>query len=67
MLGGIFNRGDLEGFYDWRSCKECLDGYFTTHRDRERVFGVVPEQPQLDGLREHAGRMTRDEVFQNSY
>lgn len=57
VLGGIFNRGDLDGFYHYASCGEHITRFFAMNRGRESVFGVIPEVPALNGLREKVGMM----------
>jgi hypothetical protein len=39
VLGAIFNRGDIGGFYDYNVCKESIDSFFKGNRPREYVFG----------------------------
>ena len=60
VIGAVFNRGDLTGFYDYRECAEAIGSWFTMNRRREQVFGVIPELEVLDGARERVGNGSLD-------
>jgi len=63
VCGAVFNRGALDGFYEWRECKFAINQWFRKARRREEMFGVVPELPALDGAREQVGQMAGNEVL----
>jgi len=61
VLGGVFNRGALEGFYHHEACRESLVAFFEKCKPREALFGVVPELPCLEGTRELVPSMALEE------
>jgi dethiobiotin synthetase len=61
VLGGIFNRGNLAGFYNHTACGESIRTFFATAKPREAMFGVVPELPVLEGTRESIPSMSDPE------
>lgn len=42
MLGGIFNKIALEGFYSVQSCRAAVTSYFTQYSPRSKAYGFVP-------------------------
>ena len=63
VLGAVFNRGALEGFYEWGACKGAIESWFEGTGRREEVFGVVPELAALAGAREAVGGLSAAEVI----
>ena len=42
VLGGIFNKLALEGFYNVESCRSAITSYFTQYRPSCKPYGFVP-------------------------
>ncbi len=63
VLGGIFNKGNREGFYEFSSCKPHIVSWFRQNRSKEVVFGVIPSLASLEGLREQLRSLTDDQVY----
>lgn len=42
VLGGVFNKLALDGFYSLESCKEAVSSYFNQYKKNQRVYGFVP-------------------------
>lgn len=42
VLGAIFNKLPLEGYYNLESCKASVSDYFRQYRKDQRVYGFVP-------------------------
>jgi len=42
VLGGIFNKLALNGFYNIISCKEAIDIYFQQHGNGQKAYGYLP-------------------------
>lgn len=42
MLGCIFNKLPLEGFYNVQACKEAVSSYFTRHGSIYCPYGFIP-------------------------
>lgn len=42
MLGGIFNKLPLEGFYSLEACKEAVTSYFSQHGQQYCPYGFIP-------------------------
>mmetsp|Transcript_31409 Transcript_31409/g.58490 ORF Transcript_31409/g.58490 Transcript_31409/m.58490 type:complete len:464 (-) Transcript_31409:417-1808(-) len=42
VLGGIFNKIALEGFYNVDACRTAVTSYFTQYRSHCRAYGFVP-------------------------
>jgi hypothetical protein len=49
VLGGIFNKLSLEGFYSLENCKEQVNAYFAQSNTSRRAFGFVPLAPEIAG------------------
>ena len=43
VVGCIFNRLSLDGFYSYRNCKESVDQYFALSRPTQMPFGYIPD------------------------
>ena len=54
VIGSIFNRFPIDGFYSLVNCKEAIDGYFDQYKkdSNEAVFGYLPELEELVHMRE---------------
>lgn len=54
VLGGIFNKLEMTGFYSLESCREALNAYFAASQPTHMPYGFVPkadvnaERPLLD-------------------
>jgi dethiobiotin synthetase len=42
VLGGIFNKLSLEGFYELEACKKAVSAYFLQHRPGHQAYGFMP-------------------------
>eukprot|EP00298_Acanthocystis_sp_HF-20_P002525 c12938_g1_i1.p1 GENE.c12938_g1_i1~~c12938_g1_i1.p1 ORF type:complete len:281 (+),score=121.16 c12938_g1_i1:33-845(+) len=42
VLGGIFNRLSLSGFYSLDNCKAAIENYFSKSKPNEKSYGFVP-------------------------
>jgi hypothetical protein len=42
VLGGIFNKLPLEGFYSLEACKEAVTSYFSQHGQQYCPYGFIP-------------------------
>lgn len=63
VLGGIFNRAATEGFYRQEVCKENIEAHFRIRRNRERVFGVLPDLLALADVRESVPDMATEKAL----
>lgn len=45
VLGGIFNKLSLEGFYKLEACKKAVSAYFLQHRPGHQAYGFIPILP----------------------
>ncbi|KAL4108581.1 hypothetical protein PRIC1_000295 [Phytophthora ramorum] len=43
VLGGIFNRLPIDGFYSLEHCQENVTAYFEQFQSEKRVYGFLPE------------------------
>ncbi|CAM9186153.1 unnamed protein product, partial [Phaeothamnion confervicola] len=43
VLGGVFNRLKLDGFYSLASCREAVTAYFAQRRPQQMPYGFVPD------------------------
>ena len=53
VIGAIFNKLSLDGFYSLSNCKEAIDMYFSRSQPDKVAFGYIPEIPSLKNAREH--------------
>ena len=53
VIGAIFNKLSLDGFYSLSNCKEAIDMYFSQSQPDRTAFGYIPEIPSLKNAREH--------------
>jgi hypothetical protein len=42
VLGGIFNKLPLEGFYSLEACREAVTSYFSQHGQQYCPYGFIP-------------------------
>ena len=42
VLGGIFNKFQLGGFYSLESCRESINQYFRLYRSDQKAYGFMP-------------------------
>jgi hypothetical protein len=52
VIGAIFNKLSLDGFYSLSNCKEAIDLYFSQVQPDRVAFGFIPEIPSLINARE---------------
>ena len=52
VIGAIFNKLSLDGFYSLDNCKEAIDMYFDKYQQDKRAYGFIPEIPSLNNARE---------------
>ena len=45
VLGGVFNKLSLEGFYNLEACKESVTSYFRQYRPNYCPYGFIPLLP----------------------
>lgn len=67
VLGAVFNKLSLEGFYSLENCREQVTKYFDQTSGESRPFGFVPLMPEIAGesAMEHVDeyiRLFRDHV-----
>lgn len=43
VLGGIFNKIEIEGFYNLQACKEAVTSYFEQFKPSQMPYGFVPK------------------------
>jgi dethiobiotin synthetase len=46
VIGAIFNRLPLDGFYSLEKCRESVMQYFEQYQPDKRVYGFIPELPE---------------------
>ncbi|KAL9182039.1 hypothetical protein ACHAXT_012382 [Thalassiosira profunda] len=66
VIGAVFNKLNLDGFYSLENCKEALDMYFNANQPERMPFGFIPELPSLKNAREHAATASEEEQLQHS-
>jgi hypothetical protein len=52
VIGAIFNKLSLDGYYSLSNCKEAIDLYFNQVQPDRVAFGFIPEIPSLTNVRE---------------
>ena len=52
VIGAIFNKLSLDGYYSLSNCKEAIDLYFRQAQPDRVAFGFIPEIPSLTNVRE---------------
>jgi dethiobiotin synthetase len=58
VLGAIFNKLELEGFYGLESCKSAISSYFRQFRHGHEAYGFMPK---IDVSQDENGFLTVDE------
>ena len=48
VIGSIFNRLPVDGYYSLENCKEAVSAYFAQHRTNAHAYGFLPE---IDALK----------------
>ena len=61
VIGAIFNKLSLDGFYSLSSCKEAIDLYFGQAQPDRVAFGFIPEIPSLRNVREQLANASKAE------
>ena len=52
VIGAVFNKLSLDGFYSLSNCKEAIDMYFNQSQPDRQAFGYIPEISSLKNARE---------------
>ncbi|KAL7482389.1 hypothetical protein ACHAW6_008062 [Cyclotella cf. meneghiniana] len=60
VIGAIFNKLSLDGFYSLQNCKEAVEMYFHKFQPDKEVFGFIPEIPSLKNARENIANETAE-------
>jgi dethiobiotin synthetase len=47
VLGGVFNKLDLSGFYSLELCKEAVSSYFSQFKGHQVPYGFIPKIDQI--------------------
>lgn len=66
VLGAIFNKMNLEGFYSLSNCKEAIDMYFDKFQPDKRAFGYIPQIPELMNARENVASMSEEDQLKDA-
>ena len=45
VLGAIFNKLPVDGFYSVHACKDAVESYFSQYQPQSRAYGFVPLVP----------------------
>ena len=61
VIGAIFNKLSLQGFYSLENCKEAIEMYFRKFQPDKRVFGFIPEILSLTDARESPTNSSKTE------
>ena len=62
VLGAILNRAPVTGFYAGPEIAPTVKSFFSQSRNRERVFGILPECEALAEVREKVPDMSVERV-----
>lgn len=54
VLGSVFNRLSLDGFYSLENCKKAVESYFEQYRPDKQPFGFIPEVQGIANSRKEA-------------
>jgi hypothetical protein len=68
ILGAVFNRLPVDGYYSLENCKEAVTSYFEQNQiltGGERVFGFIPEVEGIANSRSE-GNISNDETNMNN-
>ena len=66
VIGAIFNKLSLDGFYSLSNCKEAIDLYFGQFQPSMRAFGYIPEIQSLKNSRENLQNSSSEEQLQHA-
>ena len=66
VVGAIFNKLSLDGFYSLSNCKEAIDSYFGQFQPDMRVFGYIPEIKSLKNSRENMENASSEMQLQHA-
>jgi len=66
VLGAIFNKMNLEGFYSLENCKEAIDMYFDKFQPDKRAFGYIPQIPALTNARENVASISQEDQLKEA-
>ncbi len=61
VIGAIFNKLSLDGFYSLSNCKEAVELYFGQSQPDRIAFGFIPEIPSLTNARDQVANATKAE------
>jgi len=59
VIGAVFNKLSVDGFYSLSNCKEAVDLYFGKSQPDRIAFGFIPEIPSLTNAREQVTNATK--------
>jgi len=67
VIGAVFNKLSLDGFYSLSNCKEAIDMYFHQSQPDRQAFGYIPEISSLKNAREHiANNSSKDDQLKQT-
>ena len=66
VIGALFNKLSLDGFYSLKNCKEAIDMYFHQYQPERTAFGYIPEIPSLKNAREHVANASKEDQLKQS-
>jgi hypothetical protein len=66
VIGAIFNKLSLDGFYSLQNCKEAIEMYFQKFQPDKIAFGFIPEIPSLMNARENVATMSEEEQLKQA-
>ena len=66
VLGAIFNKMNLEGFYSLGNCKEAIDMYFNKFQPGKQAFGYIPQISAMSNVRENVANMSQDDQLKEA-
>lgn len=66
VIGAVFNKLSLDGFYSLSNCKEAIDLYFRQFQPNMRAFGYIPEIQSLSNSRENLEFKSCEEQLQHA-
>jgi len=61
VIGAVFNKLSLDGFYSLSNCKEAIDMYFHQSQPDRQAFGYIPEISSLNNAREQVANKASKE------
>jgi hypothetical protein len=66
VLGAIFNKMNLDGFYSLDNCKEAIDMYFDKFQPDKQAFGYIPQIPALTNARENVASISQEDQLKEA-